>query len=122
LIDEKEGRGLRYTVVPGAQSYVERGRGMFPAVTEEILDPLTLMKESLLMGFRYIEGPDEDLFRRRFRRGPEDLIPRTLADWRKRGLVKREKPALSREGLLFLDPFLIESFEELEGNQPQTIL
>ena len=71
------------------------------------------------MGFRYIEGPDEELFRRRFKRGISEIIPKTLAAWQNRGLLRKDKIALSVEGLLFLDPFLRDVFHELEQSSPQ---
>ena len=88
---------------------------MVPGTFSEELDSLTLIKESFLMGFRYIEGPDEDLFRRRFRRGIPELIPKTVDTWQGRGLLRKDKMALTNEGLLFLDPFLINAFQELDG-------
>ena len=81
----------------------------------EPLDTLTLIKETFLMGFRYIEGPDEDLFKRRFNNGINDLIPKTLETWYNRGLIQNDKCALNKEGLLLLDRFLIEAFEELDN-------
>ena len=80
--------------------------------TEE-LDTQTLIKDTFLMGFRYIEGPDEDLFMRRFNKCINELIPKTLDAWRSRGLIQSDKYALTKEGLLMLDRFLIEAFEEL---------
>ena len=77
------------------------------------MDTSTLIKETFLMGFRYIEGPDEALFRRRFKRDIESCIPNTIGAWRDRGLLRQDKAALTKEGLLFLDRFLIEAFGEL---------
>ena len=105
IIDDKTGKGFRYTIP----------REMVPGTffTED-LTPLTLIKESFLMGFRYIEGPDEDLFRRRFRRGILELIPKTSAIWQERGFLRKDKSALTKEGLLFLDSFLLDAFQELD--------
>jgi oxygen-independent coproporphyrinogen-3 oxidase len=94
------------------------------AVEVEALDRLTLMKESLLMGFRCIYGPDAGLFTRRFGVTVEEAIPQTLQKWRDRGLISAGWPgfagrpgeaglALTKEGLLFLDPFLLDVFGEL---------
>jgi coproporphyrinogen III oxidase-like Fe-S oxidoreductase len=66
------------------------------------------------MGFRYIEGPDPDLFAERFGLGIEEAIPETLAKWRGRGLLQNNRIALSPEGLLLLDPFLVDAFGEAE--------
>jgi oxygen-independent coproporphyrinogen-3 oxidase len=73
------------------------------------------MKETLLMGFRYIEGPDPASFCRRFRRTLEETIPQTLGRWRERGLLRPDRAALTRDGLLLLNPFLLDVFEELSS-------
>jgi oxygen-independent coproporphyrinogen-3 oxidase len=65
------------------------------------------------MGFRYIEGPDEILFQHRFGRKIGELIPKTMSAWRERGLMLQDKAAFTKEGLLFLDAFLIDAFGEL---------
>jgi oxygen-independent coproporphyrinogen-3 oxidase len=105
IIDDENGCGIRYTIPPGTPF--------------EELDSLTLIKETLLMGFRYIDGPDEELFLRRFHRSLADCIPKTIDIWRNRGLLNKEllskkKYALTKEGLLFLDSFLAEAFLELD--------
>jgi oxygen-independent coproporphyrinogen-3 oxidase len=116
LIDEQSGTGRRYTFPADLEAYLERAGSSQgpPLYQEEFLDRATLIKETLLMGFRFIEGPDEGLFRKRFRRGLEETIPGTLRRWRERGLVRRDKPALTGEGLLLLNSFLLECFAELE--------
>jgi oxygen-independent coproporphyrinogen-3 oxidase len=116
VIDDDSGIGMRYTYAADVDAYI--GGSVTTSGTapmEEVLDPLTLMKETLLMGFRYIEGPDETLFRKRFGSDIEAAIKRTITVWRGRGLLRSDKAALTREGLLLLDPFLIEAFRELEG-------
>jgi oxygen-independent coproporphyrinogen-3 oxidase len=115
VIDDGKGTGRRYTVTADVDAYLRlpvfrRDSG----VTVEFLDRLTLVKETFLMGFRYTEGPDRGLFKTRFGTEPEALIPRTTDRWRKRGLLDGGKTALSPEGLLLLNPFLLEAFEELE--------
>jgi oxygen-independent coproporphyrinogen-3 oxidase len=113
LIDDRTGTGFRYTVRPDLGAYLDRPGPLPPPIDTEDLDRLTLMRESCLMGFRYIEGPDRELFKRRFGRDPEDCLPRTFSRWRQRGLMDPGKTALNREGLLFLNPFLEDVFEEL---------
>jgi oxygen-independent coproporphyrinogen-3 oxidase len=124
LIDDGAGRGRRYTVTADVDAYLaasveERAPSPVPKenslVSVEELDRLTLMKETCLMGFRYIEGPDLPLFARRFRRDLRECIPETLSRWRDRGLLRQDKTALTREGLLFLDPFLTDCFGELSA-------
>jgi oxygen-independent coproporphyrinogen-3 oxidase len=107
VIDDDTGTGRRYTQPPDVEAYIA---GSGPA--EEALDRLTLMKETFLMGFRYIEGPDRALFARRFGPDMEEIIPETLARWR--GLLAPDRTALTPEGLLLLDPFLLDCFKEAE--------
>ncbi|MDR2186217.1 MAG: coproporphyrinogen III oxidase family protein [Treponema sp.] len=117
IIDDASGTGRRYTAAADVDAYIAAAKTGSPAgsgLTEE-LDSATLIKESFLMGFRCIEGPDRDLFRRRFSRDVEELIPITLEAWRRRGLAAAEKTALTREGLLWLDPFLLDAFKEAES-------
>ena len=104
IIDDEKGTGLRY-VIP-RESTTIKADGAF-----EALDAATLIKETILMGFRYINGPDEDLFRRRFKTGIENIIPKTLNSWR--SLLQYNKPALSKDGLLLLNRFLLDAFDEL---------
>jgi oxygen-independent coproporphyrinogen-3 oxidase len=119
LIDDGTGTGFRRTAAAGLDRWLDRPRRAPPPVTVEYLDRPTLIKESLLMGFRYLEGPGGALFRRRFGRGIEDLIPESLARWRRRGLIRQDAPAPTPEGLLFLNPFLLDVFEELgRGARP----
>jgi oxygen-independent coproporphyrinogen-3 oxidase len=110
--------GIRYTVPPDVDSWLEAGgcgfsedSGYKPLIEE--LDKMSLIKETILMGFRYIEGPDEALFRRRFGRNIEDCVPKTIAAWRSRGLFQKDKCALTKPGLLLLNRFLVEAFEEV---------
>jgi oxygen-independent coproporphyrinogen-3 oxidase len=121
LIDDRNGTGRRYTWPADLDAWFSRSPGdggtrgdFLPAV--EYLDRLTLMKESLLMGFRCIQGPDGELFARRFGLRPEEAVPETLAGYRKRGLAAPEGRgcALTKGGLLFLDSFLLAAFGELD--------
>jgi oxygen-independent coproporphyrinogen-3 oxidase len=114
VIDDSSGTGRRYTAAADVDAYIASVKdGASAGLTEE-LDSPTLIKESLLMGFRYIEGPDRNLFRRRFSGDVEALIPATLEAWRRRGLAAAEKTALTKEGLLWLNPFLLDAFKEAE--------
>ena len=117
LINDRTGIGRRYTVKPDVDAWLDRCAGdpaAGPPVTEEALDRLTLMKETLLMGFRFTGGPDGALFRKRFGREIEEVIPRTIAAWRTRGLFQADRTALTKGGLLFLNPFLLDTFLEME--------
>jgi oxygen-independent coproporphyrinogen-3 oxidase len=120
IIDDRTGTGRRYTAPsdlegwlaarPPAAEFSGPGQRIW---TEEYLDRPTLIRETLLMGFRYIEGPGAAAFYRRFGCTPEAAIPRTLDKWRSRGMLQQERTALNREGLLFLHPFLLDAFGEL---------
>jgi oxygen-independent coproporphyrinogen-3 oxidase len=125
LIDDQTGTGLRLSW-PGDLETWLAGADWRDRLGLESLDRLTLMKESLLMGFRRVRGPDSALFKRRFGLSPEEAIPHTLARWRRRGLAAPPNtvppgPALTGEGLLFLNSFLADAFEELDhrdGGEP----
>jgi oxygen-independent coproporphyrinogen-3 oxidase len=110
--------GLRMTYPPDVEAFLAAPE----SVTEE-LDRITLIKESLLMGFRYIEGPDPDLFKSRFGLGIEECIPRTLAAWREKygpgGEPLAVETALTGEGLLFLNAFLLDAFGEVDDRYPK---
>ena len=110
IIDDETGTAVRRTIPKDADVWLA---GKPPEITEP-LDSLTLIKESFLMGFRYTEGPDGELFRRRFRRTIAAYIPQTLKTWQARGFLQKDKTALTKEGLLFLDRFLLDAFQELE--------
>jgi oxygen-independent coproporphyrinogen-3 oxidase len=73
-----------------------------PPVTEA-LDRLTAVKETLLMGYRYREGPDTVLFKERFGKTIEETIPKTLEKWQ------------GKEQMLFLNAFLLDAFQEVEN-------
>jgi len=125
IICDQSGSATRYTITPNLGAWLSSGGCSFspdPALASKLssailweeLDTLTLIKETFLMGFRYIKGPDETLFRSRFHAGIEDLIPKTLAAWRARSLVRLDKYAMTKEGLLLLNCFLLEAFKELD--------
>ena len=107
IIDDEAGKGFRYTFPADLDNWL--------TPVSEDLDSLTLMKESFLMGFRYVEGPDEDLFRKRFKRNIGEIIPKTLKTWRDKGLLQKDKCALTKDGLLLLNRFLLEAYGELDG-------
>jgi oxygen-independent coproporphyrinogen-3 oxidase len=114
LIDDETGTGRRRTVLANLDTWLARSAPR-AVCTEEYLDQPTLIQESILMGFRCLNGPDRLLFEKRFHRPLESLIPQTLHRWDSRSLLQREPLALTREGLLFLNTFLAEAFRELEA-------
>ena len=118
IVNNETGNGFRYTIPPDVDHWLlARGcgfsedKGYRPLIEE--LNSLSLIKETMLMGFRYIEGPDEDLFRRRFARDIEDCVPKTIAAWRSRGLFRKDKCALTKSGMLLLNRFLVDAFDEV---------
>ena len=121
VINDETGNGIRYTIPPDVDRWLGAGGsgfsedGGYKPLIEE-LDKASLIKETILMGFRYTEGPDEDLFRLRFGRSIEDRIPKTIAAWRSRGLFRNDRCALTKSGLLLLNPFLIGAFNELDAS------
>jgi oxygen-independent coproporphyrinogen-3 oxidase len=109
IIDEETGTGRRYTYPPDIEGYIKRNWKL------EELDRAALIRESLLMGFRYRGGPDPVSFKRRFGCGIEECIPQTISRWRERGFFDAEQSGLapSPNGLLFLNAFLRDAFGEL---------
>jgi oxygen-independent coproporphyrinogen-3 oxidase len=120
VIDDKTGTGKRFTYPADIESYIKMTR---PKINHAIIEELgrtDLIKETLLMGFRYCEGPDKALFKQRFGREIEDAIPKTIALWNKRDFFQTGqtlKP--SKQGLLFVNGFLREAFEELAMSNEQ---
>lgn len=86
-----------------------------PAQTliREVLGRSETLRETLLMGFRCVDGPDPALFSARFGRSVGEFIPRTLETWR--GFLRPGRTALNEEGLLFLNRFLLDAFQELDN-------
>ncbi|GHV83793.1 coproporphyrinogen III oxidase [Spirochaetia bacterium] len=111
IINENPLKGLRYTVPPDLELYI---RSDFDDIITEELDVKTLIKENFLMGFRYIDGPDQNLFYKRFNMDIEDAAPKTIKRWREKKLFQKEKTALTKDGLLFLNAFLTECFLEID--------
>jgi oxygen-independent coproporphyrinogen-3 oxidase len=108
---ETETSGLRRTVKPCVTGYVSDAPD---GVLVETLDRAVLIKETFLMGFRYIEGPDAALFKKRFGLAIENLVPATLGRWRADGKMNGAGLALNRDGLLMLNLFLTDCFIELD--------
>jgi oxygen-independent coproporphyrinogen III oxidase len=106
IINDETGTGFRFTYPSDADNWLES--------VNERLDALMLIKETFLMGFRCVDGPDEGSFLHRFKRPITEMIPKTFGAWRSRGLLYRDKCALTKEGLLFLNRFLLDAFEELD--------
>jgi oxygen-independent coproporphyrinogen-3 oxidase len=102
VVNEDEGTAKRFTYAPDVGAYIKNPQ-INMAVCEKI-KKADLIRDSLLMGFRYCEGPDENLFKKRFACGIEDCIPQTLLRWK------------DKDKMLFLNKFLEQAFEEMETN------
>ncbi len=107
-----DGTAARRTFPADINAFLQGG---LEAETEYISQN-DLIKEMILMGFRFIEGPDDTLMRIRFGKSTGELIPKTLNRWRERGLMKEDKAALTKDGLLFLNGFIRDAFVELDEN------
>ncbi|MFQ3546925.1 MAG: radical SAM family heme chaperone HemW [Termitinemataceae bacterium] len=124
LIDENAGTALRITNEADLHGYLSadvQGESFvepyiwattIPRI-EESLDRRTLLKESLMMGFRTIYGPEPDLFKRRFHRSIGACIPKTLEKLAPY-MADAGRTALTREGLHILNRFLTDCFAEID--------
>jgi oxygen-independent coproporphyrinogen-3 oxidase len=102
LTDEETAQAKRFTYAQDVGEYIKT-----PLITSahcEKIDKNTFLKDTILMGFRCNEGPDKELFKRRFGRTLEEYIPKTLAKWEK------------KDKMLFLNSFITDAFTEIEGN------
>ena len=103
LITDDNAAAKRFTYPADLDAYLNSPPPILELARREELDALTLMKDSLLMGFRYRGAPDPQSFRRRFDRDVEDCIAQTLARWKNRDIM------------LFLNNFLSDAFKELKN-------
>jgi oxygen-independent coproporphyrinogen-3 oxidase len=104
----------RYTIPPDLRRYVDR-KNAEPKHTIEELDRLTLAKDMLLMGFRTARGIDTAYFKALTGYECAEFTVGTMRRWRERGLFAADSCALTREGLLFLNKFLLECFCEIDS-------
>jgi oxygen-independent coproporphyrinogen-3 oxidase len=116
IVNDETGRGKRHTYPSDVQTYLAMPPPRIKAAFCEELSRSDLAKETLLMGFRYCEGPDAQRYKTRFGRSIEDSIPETIARWKERGFFAAGLNTLapSRSGLLFLNGFLRDAFDELD--------
>lgn len=82
--------------------------------TEEILQE-DFLKETIMMNLRTLKGIDRNKFYTRFGKDIFDYIPKTIKKWKatKKLYTSQTHVSLTHEGLLFLNHFLIEAFDEL---------
>jgi len=119
LIDEASGTGRRLSYPTDLGAYLAATQPRVRCARVEELSGADLVRESLLMGFRCRQGPDQRSFRRRFGCDIGDIIPTTIDRWRERGFFEAADSgslAPSRQGLLFLNGFLRDAFSETNNN------
>ena len=99
LINEETAQAKRFTCAQDVDAYIKT-----PLITSahcENIDKTAFLKDVILMGFRCKEGPDGELFKRRFGCTPEECIPKTLEKWK------------GKDIMLFLNSFLNDAFTEI---------
>lgn len=120
IINDDNGTAKRFTYANDIDSYIKavnKEKNLFFAVWDtppdaalgdtliyEELNRAALIKDCILMGFRYKEGPDRLLFKKRFGCEIEECIGNTLEKWKE------------RDKMLFLNSFLCDAFCELDKN------
>ena len=99
---------FRISNVHDIHSYLESTDFLCGGSTEEI-DSRSALFERIMMGFRLVDGVEKSGF--------SDAIPKTLENWKSRGLMTETAThiALSKEGLLLLNQFLIDALDELDA-------
>jgi len=110
IFNDESAAALRYTYPDNVEKYLKIIKdensnwksGDLININTEFLNKDILLRESLLMGFRYKEGPDKQLFQKRFGKTIEEYIPKTLEKWK------------GKDKLLFLNGFLYDAFSELD--------
>lgn len=104
---------VRYSNTTNIEKWLENP---CTANTEEIISTDDCIKERIMMGFRTKKGIEQASFRARFSVDLTSLISNTIRKWDKKGLISLTDTniALTKEGLLFLNRFLEDCFNELE--------
>ena len=104
--------GIRITYTPDINMFITafQNRTSFPVLVE-YLDKKAILKETLMMGFRYCKGPDPILFVQRFGKKIEETIPHTLLRWKKRN----RNFSLQEIIMNYLNGFLLDAFSELDN-------
>jgi len=106
---------FRIANVPDLEKYLEKTDLLCGAETEEITGKSYIF-EYLMMGFRMTAGIRKSDFSQTFGREMTDVLPETLSEWKKKGLAVEtdDSTALTKEGLLLLNQFLLDALSELE--------
>jgi oxygen-independent coproporphyrinogen-3 oxidase len=114
IVDDETGNAIRYTITK-EQRAESREQRIWDWDFEKI-DRAALLKETIMMGYRTIYGPDENLFQKRFGKTIEQSIPNTITRWREKKLYSLTTNALTQDGILFLNRFLSDCMGELDIN------
>ena len=99
IINEETAQAKRFTYAQDVDAYIKT-----PLITSaqcENIDKIALLKDTILMGFRCKQGPDKELFKRRFGCSLEKCIPKTIEKWKDKDIM------------LFLNSFLNDAFTEI---------
>jgi len=108
IFDESAPKAKRYTYINDADIYIKtilEDKESFPSskcVILEEVDRKTLLKECIIMGYRYKEGPDYLLFKKRFGCTVQQCIGKTLLKWK------------DKNKMLFLNSFLCDALYEID--------
>ncbi len=105
----------RFSGVPNLQQW-ETAQVPLSAYSCETIPRPVLLEEVLIMGFRLTEGINRAAFQRRFGRDILHFIGDTVEQEVKKGrcIVTPERVALTKEGLFFLNGFLVDTLAELD--------
>ena len=101
--------------MPDLERYLAGSGLLCGAETEEVTGKSYIF-EYLMMGLRMTAGILKSDFHNTFGREIADIIPETLSNWKERGLVseRENEVALTKQGLLLLNQFLLDALSELE--------
>ena len=113
-LHDREGL-FRIANVPSLEGYLS-GTGLLCGAGTEEITGKSYIFEYLMMGFRMTAGIAKSDFRTTFGREITDVIPETLADWKEKGLAveTENRVAMTKQGLLLLNQFLVDTLSELE--------
>lgn len=118
VVDESKGIAVRHSWPADVDRLLGGIRFGHQPVLEEI-SRKELISECLIMGFRTRSGIDDQLFRARFGVSVDYFVGETVDRWRRKGDAESDRPALTRDGLLRLNPFLVSCLEELDAAYPK---
>ncbi|HKL85055.1 MAG TPA: radical SAM family heme chaperone HemW [Treponemataceae bacterium] len=108
----KNDTAVRYTNIKNVSLWL---KDPFNTVEQELLSKKDLLSETLIMGFRMIKGINRKAFFLRFGKDLLEVIGKTVYNWQKKQLViiSDEHVSLTKNGLLFLNSFLCDCFQEI---------